>query len=209
MPPAPDAPDRPATPLRLRLATPADGAACAAVYGPYVRETAISFELEPPDAVEMSARIARTTERMPWVVAEIDGVIRGYAYAGRWRERAAYGWTGESAVYVDGEHRGLGIGRSSMRALLAILRAQGFHSVVAGVTAPNPASVALHVSLGFTRVGNFEAVGWKHGGWHGVEWFGLELAERAAPNPIRPLPVMLDAPEVLAALRDCANRLTP
>ena len=200
MPTATDAPERPATPFLLRLATPADGAACAAVYGPYVRETSISFELEPPDAAEMTARIARTTERTPWVVAEIDGVIRGYAYAGRWRERAAYGWTAESAVYVDGEHRGLGIGRSTMRALLAILRAQGFHSVVAGVTAPNPASVALHESLGFTRVGSFEAVGWKHGAWHGVEWFGLELVERAAPNPIRPLPMIRDAPEVRAAL---------
>lgn len=195
-----DASDRRAVPIRLRLATPGDGPGCAAIYAPYVRETSISFELEPPDGAEMSARIARTIERTPWIVAELDGVIRGYGYAGTWRERPAYGWTAESAVYVEDGHRGLGIGRSTMGALIAILRAQGFHSVVAGITSPNPASVALHLALGFMRVGNFEAVGWKHGSWHGVEWFGMELAGRTPPGSIRPLPEVREAPEIRAIL---------
>lgn len=186
--------------VRLRLATPEDGPGCLAVYAPYVRDTAISFELEPPDAGEMAGRIASTIERTPWIVADLDGVIRGYSYAGRWRERPAYGWTAESAVYVDGAFRGLGLGRATMAALIAILRLQGFHSVVAGITPPNPASAALHRSLGFTRVGLFEAVGWKSGTWHGVEWFGLELGERIEPAPIRPLAELRDGPDIRAIL---------
>ena len=191
---------RRAAPLRLRLATPDDGPACLAVYAPYVRDTAITFELEPPDPAEMSARIAKTIERTPWIVAEVDGVVRGYSYAGSWRERPAYSWTAESTVYVDGNHRGLGIGRATMVALLDMLRFQGFHSIVAGITPPNPGSVALHLSLGFERVGTFEAVGWKHGSWHGAEWFRAEIAERTEPASIRPLPEIRDSAEVRAIL---------
>ena len=205
MPTVTDASGRLSTPLRLRLATPDDGAACAAVYAPYVRDTAITFELEPPDAAEMSARIARITERTPWIVAEVDGIVRGYSYAGRWRDRPAYSWTAESTVYVDAAHQGLGIGRSTMVALIAILRLQGFHSIVAGITPPNPGSVSLHVALGFERVGLFEAVGWKHGAWQGAEWFRAEIAEREEPAPIRPLPDVRDSPEVRAIL-EAASR---
>jgi L-amino acid N-acyltransferase YncA len=188
----------------LRLATPADGEAVAAIYAPYVRDTAISFETQPPDGAEMAARIARTLERTPWVVAEVERVVRGYAYAGRFRERPAYDWSAETAVYVDLSARGTGLGRSTMSVLLAILRLQGFRYAVAGVTPPNPASVALHRSLGFERVGAFERVGWKFGSWHGVEFFDLELAPRVAgeaPPPIRPLPELLGTPGLVGALR--------
>ena len=188
------------TAIRLRLATPGDAAACLAVYAPFVRDTAISFEAEPPDVAAMAGRIAKTIERTPWVVAEIDGMIRGYAYAGRWRERAAYDWTAESAVYVDRDFAGRGLGRATMTALVGLLRHQGFHSVVAGITPPNPGSVALHAALGFRRVGLFEAVGWKFNAWHGVEWFELELGERGAAVPITPLPGIRDSAEVRATL---------
>jgi L-amino acid N-acyltransferase YncA len=187
----------------FRLATPADGDAIAAIYAPYVTGTAISFELTPPDGEEMARRIARTIERTPWVVAEVDGVVHAYAYAGRFRERPAYDWSAESAVYVDDAMRGAGLGRAVMTALLAILRLQGFHVVVAGITPPNPASVALHRALGFERVGMFEGVGWKLGAWQGVEFFQLELAPREAgraPEPIRPLPSLIGTPELAGAL---------
>lgn len=196
---------QPGAPPRVRLAAPGDGAACAAVYAPYVIDTSISFELVPPDGAEMAARIARTIERTPWVVVEVDGVVRAYAYGARHRDRAAYDWTVETTVYVDRDFARRGLGHAAMRAVLAILRLQGAHLAVAGVTPPNPGSVALHESLGFTRVGAFEAMGWKFGRWHGVEWFQLELAPREGePSPLVPLPALAGTPELEAALAGCA-----
>ena len=172
----------------VRLATVEDGAACAAIYGPFVEDTSISFELEPPTPDEMAGRIEKTTTRTPWLVVEVDGTVRGYAYGTRHRDRAAYDWTVESTVYVDRDFAGRGIGRAAMTALLEVLRLQGFHLVVAGITQPNPASTALHRALGFERIGEFGAIGWKDGRWHGVEWYGLELGPRdRPPAPIRPL----------------------
>jgi L-amino acid N-acyltransferase YncA len=189
------------TAIRVRLATPADGDACAAVYAPYVERTSISFELAPPTGAEMATRIARTVERWPWLVVEVDGVVQAYAYGTRHRERAAYDWTVETTVYVAEGFQGRGLGRAAMRALVAVLRLQGFHLAVAGVTAPNPGSVALHRSLGFERIGEFEAIGWKLDGWHGVEWFALELAPRdPVPDPVTPIPDLAGTPELAAAL---------
>lgn len=200
--------DRPLR-LEVRLATPRDGAACAAIYRPYVLDTPISFELRPPEAAEMAARIARVLERTPWVVAEVDGTVRGYAYATRHRERPAYDWTAETTVYVDREAHGRGVGRAAMTALIEILRIQGFHLAVAGITPRNPASSALHRALGFEQIGLFQAIGWKMGMWHGVEWFGLELGPRdAAPVPIRPLPEMVGAAALDDALRRAGTRLS-
>ena len=91
-------------------------------------------------------------------------------------------------MYVDRDFARRGIGRAAMTALLEILRLQGFHLVVAGITQPNPASTGLHLALGFERIGEFGAIGWKEGRWHGVEWYGLELGPRdRPPAPIRPL----------------------
>ena len=186
---------------RARLATADDGPACAAIYAPYVTDTSISFELEPPDGAEMGARIARTIERTPWVVVEVGGVVRAYAYATRHRERPAYDWTVETAVYVDPRLARVGLGRMAMRAVLAILRAQGAHLVVAGITLPNEGSVALHLGLGFERIGGFEAIGWKRGGWHGVDWFALELGPREdEPMPLIPLPGLAGTVTLAVAL---------
>jgi len=197
--PTPDADHAPR--VTLRLATPADGPACAEIYRPYVETTAVSFEVVPPDAAEMTARIVRITQRTPWIVAEVDGVVRAYAYGSRHRERAAYDWTVETTVYVAAGSRGLGLGRATMRALLEILRVQGFHLAVAGVTPPNPASIGLHLALGFQRIGLFPAIGWKFGTWHGVEWYGLELGPREpGPRPIRPIAELAGTPELNRAL---------
>ena len=186
---------------RARLASPDDGAACAAIYAPYVAETAVSFETMPPSAEDMAARIARTLERTPWVVVEVDGVVRSYAYATRHRERAAYDWTVETTAYVDRDFTRMGLGRIAMSAVLAILRLQGAHLAVAGITPPNPASVGLHEALGFERIGAFEAIGFKHGRWHGVTWYGLELGPRDDdPVPLVPLPAIAGSEAVAGAL---------
>jgi len=191
----------PAAARRVRLATAADGEACAAIYAPYVQRTAISFENVAPPGAEMAGRIERTTARSAWVVAEVDGVVRAYAYGTRHRERAAYDWTIETTVYVSEAFQGRGLGRMAMRSLIAVLRLQGFHLAVAGITAPNPGSITLHRSLGFARIGEFEAMGWKLDAWHGVEWFALELSPRdPIPDPVTPLPELVGTPELAAAL---------
>ncbi len=191
----------PADALTLRLATPDDAAACAAIYRPYVERSAISFELVPPDAEEMSRRITRVMERTPWVIAELDGVVHGYAYGSRHRDRAAYDWTVETTVYIDEAFPRRGIGRACMTALLDILRLQGFHLAVAGTTLPNDGSVGLHRALGFRHVGEYPAVGHKLGAWHGVDWYALELAPRANdPPPIRPITVLIGNRELEQAL---------
>jgi L-amino acid N-acyltransferase YncA len=192
--------------MHVRLATADDGPACAAIYAPYVTDTAISFELAPPDGVELADRIERTIARTPWVVIEVDGVVRGYAYAGRFRERPAYDWAAETTVYVDRAFQGRGVGHAAMRAVLAILQLQGFHVAVAGITPPNPGSVALHLRLGFERIGLFEEVGWKDGSWHGVEFFGLELSPREpTPAPVVPLPELAGSEGLERALGEAAT----
>jgi phosphinothricin acetyltransferase len=133
---------------------------------------------------------------------EVDGVVRAYAYATRHRDRPAYDWTAETTVYVDDAFQRRGLGRIAMRALVAVLRLQGFHLLVAGITAPNPGSFGLHRALGFTRIGEFEAIGWKDGAWHGVEFWGLELGPRdPVPDPVTPVAELLGTPELAAALR--------
>lgn len=162
----------------LRDADPADdAAACAAIYAPYVRDTAISFETEPPDAAELQRRIAETQRTHPWLVALADERVVGYAYAHPFRERAAYRFACEVSVYVDAGIRGCGVGRTLYDALLGRLRAAGLRTACAGVTMPNDASVALHTSMGFTAVGTYRRVGWKNGSWHDVAWFQKSLCD--------------------------------
>ncbi len=158
--------------------SPVDAAACAAIYAPYVRHTAISFEIEPPTAAEMTRRIAGA---ICWLVAERDGAVVGYAYATRHRERAAYRWACDVSVYVAGEEHGRGVGRALLETLLDTLATSGFRMACAGVALPNPASEGLHRSLGFVDVGVFRAIGWKHGAWHDVLWMQRHLGASDAP----------------------------
>lgn len=191
----------------LRLATPADAPAIAAIYAPYVTDTAISFELVPPDAAEMAARMEKIIVRTPYVVAELDGAVRGYAYGSRHRDRAAYDWTVETTVYVDRTIHRQGLGRRTMTAVLEILRLQGAHLAVAGITPPNPGSIGLHAALGFEHIGSFEAIGYKFGTWHGVEWMAMELGPRSsAPPPVVPLPELLATAEGAAAVEAILER---
>jgi len=113
--------------------------------------------------------------RYPWLAAEVDGRFAGYAKAGVWRERDAYARTAETGLYVADGLRGRGVGRALYAVLLQRLRAMGFHTVVAGVTLPNEASVRLHEAVGFRPVGVFHAVGHKFGAWHDVGFWELDL----------------------------------
>ena len=171
----------------IRVAVPADGEHVAAIYGPVVRDTAISFEIDPPTAAEMSERIARTIPMYPWFVAERGGRIAGYAYSGQHRERAAYRWSVDVSVYISPEARRSGLGRSLYMRLFEILKDQGFRSAFAGITLPNDASVALHETMGFQPVGIYREVGFKFGQWWDVGWWRLGLFQSPG-EPAEPIP---------------------
>jgi L-amino acid N-acyltransferase YncA len=168
----------------IRLASEHDAAAVAAIYAPFCEANVVSFEFAAPSRDEMADRIRTTTARWPWLVLERDGVVAGYAYAGRHRDRAAYQWAVDTTVYVGDGHRGCGVGRALYTALFGLLRSLGYFKACAGITLPNPASVGLHEALGFTRVGVYRGIGYKFGGWHDVAWYELALqAERDNPDP--------------------------
>lgn len=171
-----------------------DGPACAAIYAPFVAGSAVSFEDVPPDGAEFARRIALIWTRYPWLVAEDPGEVVGYAYASAYRERAAYRWAAEAAVYVADEHRGRGIGKRLYRVLFDLLGQQGIRTVCAGVTLPNRASVALHESLGFQPVGVYRRIGYKQGAWHDVGWWQLELPGPNEDPPSEPGPPVRLAP---------------
>lgn len=171
----------------VRDATADDAAACAAIYAHYVRETAISFESEPPTTAEMAERIANAQRQHAWLVAVVDGRVVGYAYATRFKERAAYDWSCEVSAYIDRDERGGGVGRALYTALFTRLVDLGYRSAAAGATLPNAASEAFHLAMGFEPVGTWRRIGWKHGQWRDVAWFQrpLGVGDPAAPPPPR------------------------
>ena len=149
----------------VRDATGADAAACAAIYAPYVRDTAITFELEAPTADEMAGRIAKAAASHAWLVLEDAGRVLGYAYGGPYKERAAYRTSVENSVYVATGQQGRGIGKLIVNELLRIARASGFHAVFARISGPSEASKALHASCGYAVVGTEREVGRKFNRW--------------------------------------------
>ncbi|HET8612025.1 MAG TPA: GNAT family N-acetyltransferase [Sphingomonas sp.] len=171
--------------MLIRPVRPEDAEALAAIYRPYVTDTVITFELDPPDAAEFHARIAHVTATHPWLVAERDGAVLGYAYAAPYRARAAYRWVAETAIYVAREARGGGIGAPLYAALLDELTARGFVAAMGVMTAGNPASAALHQRLGFRDVGVQPGIGFKHGGWRDVVFWQKDLAART-DHPVEP-----------------------
>src|SRR5688572_20416112 len=163
--------------MAVRPATDADAEACAAIYAPYVAESWISFELEPPGRDEMASRIADYGASHAWLVAEARGRVVGYAYGSPHRTRAAYASSCDVAVYVDPEHSRRGIGRALYDALLPALAGKGFHAAFAGIALPNDASVGLHEAMGFTPVGIYREVVWKLGQWRDVGWWQRLLSQ--------------------------------
>jgi L-amino acid N-acyltransferase YncA len=165
----------------IRDAVAADAERCAAIYAPYVRETAISFESEPPAAEEMARRIAEAQRAHAWLVLETDGEVIGYAYGGPFMARAAYQWATTVSVYLEQGRRRTGGGRALYEALFDRLAARGHRSALAGIALPNDASIGLHQALGFEPVGTYRRVGWKLGRWHDVAWYQRDLIEDAGP----------------------------
>lgn len=166
---------------RIRIAEPGDAAAIAAIYAPYVNDTAITFELEPPSVDEMGRRISAVLPAYPWLVALVGERIAGYVYAGRFSGRAAYKWSAEITAYLDPEFHRQGIGHRLYAALIGLLRKQGYHALYAGITLPNDASIGLHRAIGMSEVGIYREAGFKAGNWYDVSWFGMTISASVPP----------------------------
>jgi L-amino acid N-acyltransferase YncA len=168
--------------MKIRNANLDDAAAIAAIYGPIVAHTTISFELDVPSVDEMRSRIAKTLPALPWFVSEDDaGGVCGYVYAGKHRERAAYQWAVDTSAYVREDMRGQGVGRRLYEALLRRLAELGYYQAFAGIALPNAGSVGLHEAVGFKPLGVYRNVGFKRGAWHDVGWWQRELRPLDVP----------------------------
>jgi len=191
---------------RIRSVETSDADAVRDIYAPFVSDSATSFEAAPPDAAEMKKRIQDLRDQYPWLVFEEDGRVQAYAYASPHRARHAYQWSVEVSVYVHSVAHRRGIGRALYTTLFEVLRRQGYVNAYAGITLPNPASVQLHESMGFTTVGVFDRIGFKFGKWHDTAWLQLRLIQASAsvPDPI-PVNRFLDKESILSMFEGCAR----
>jgi L-amino acid N-acyltransferase YncA len=164
--------------LNIRQATEIDAPPLLAIYAPYVESTPVSFEAVVPSVEEFAGRIARSLSRWQWLVAEREGNIVGYAYGSAHRERVAYRFSVEVSAYLDPRFHRQGIGSALYRRLLEDLTAGGYCTALAGITAPNEASIGMHRSVGFELIGVFRHIGWKFDRWHDVAWMQRTLRER-------------------------------
>ncbi len=177
----------------IRMADPdRDAPAGSDIYRASVEDSVATFEVEPPGTEEMAERMRAILRRTAWLAAVSGDVVTGYCYAGPHRDR--------QRVPLVGQHLGLrsrgiprpGIGTALYERLLAILRRQGYANAYAGIALPNAASVALHEGIGMERVGVYRRVGWKHGAWHDVAWYGIRLGEppsEPSGEPREPVPL--------------------
>lgn len=162
----------------IRIARAEDAPAIAAIYAPFVEGSRISFEEQAPDAAEIARRMA--TPLHPWIVVEVDGRVVGYASTSPLRGRSAYRWSVETGLYLEPHSQGRGLGSRLLADHLRLLERQGFVTAIAGITLPNPSSVALHKKLGFVLSGVERGVGFKLGEWVDVGRWQRDLAPRTS-----------------------------
>lgn len=171
--------------FEIRLIQNTDHEAVLAVYQPYIEHTSITFEYDVPQSEAFLERIKNVTAGYPWLVCLQNNEVIGYAYASKYRDRVAYQWAAESAIYLkEGVHR-KGIARILYEALFQILCLQGYINLYAIITLPNVKSVGFHQAMGFQELGIFRKVGYKLGKWHDVIWFERHLMEHT-DNPSVP-----------------------
>lgn len=190
--------------LTIRAAAPEDAAALLEIYAPYVEKTAITFEYAVPSPEEFTGRIARTLERYPYLAAESEGEILGYAYAAPFKERAAYDWAVETTLYVREDAKRRGMGRALYAALERCLAAQGILNLNACVAVPEREdeyltrdSVEFHQRLGWRLAGEFFQCGCKFGRWYNMVWMEKHIGPHPAePPPVKPFPAVF-RPELL------------
>ena len=173
----------------VRLATVSDLPAILDISNWAALNTAANFAIEPETLDTWQTDYDETHEMFPWLVAADDlGDVIAFAKAGPWKGRCAYEWTAETTVYVMPDRHGDGIGTALYTRLVETLRAQGYRTLLGGITQPNPASVRLHEALGFRKVALLEGVGRKFDRWHDVGYWQLQLGDDdAEPTTIKPV----------------------
>ena len=177
--------------ITIRIATPADAPALAAIYKPYVETTDITFEYAAPSDAEFAARIAHTLERYPYLIAEEGGIALGYAYAGAFKSRPAYDWAVEVTVYVKMGFSGHGASTLLYTELERCLSMQNIINLNACITYPNEKSEAFHRKLGYKTVAHFTKCGYKSGAWKDMIWMEKIIGEHKADQPpVKPYPYM-------------------
>lgn len=176
--------------VTIRKATANDAAALLNIYEVYVRETAITFEYDVPSLEEFRSRIVHTLERYPYLVAEIDGAVAGYAYTGQFKDRAAYDWSVETSIYIDRSRQRCGIGRKLYEALEKISAMQNVLNMNACIAFPDNEddrlpldSVKFHENMGYTLVGEFHDCGCKFGRWYSMVWMEKLIGEHKSNPP--------------------------
>ncbi len=178
------------SPPTIRLAQQRDIAAILEISNWAAANTHANFAIEPETLDDWMDSWRATYENYPWLVAEVDDRVIGFAKSSPHRSRCAYAWSAEVSVYLRPEWHGRGVGKALYARLIPLLKNQGYVTLIAGIATPNPASQRLHESFGFRRVATFERVGWKFNKWHDVGYWQMALRDNAdAPPPERILSV--------------------
>lgn len=178
--------------MSIRMATVQDLPRILEIYGPYVENTAISFEYTVPTLEAFTQRFLRITQQFPWLVWEEDGRVLGYAYGSLPFQRAAYQWSAEASIYLCPQACGKGIGKQLYAALEQCLQKQGYRKVYAIITTANASSIAFHEAVGYRHTATMPDCGYKFGTWHGTVWMEKELNHWKTP-PREPIPFPLIA----------------
>lgn len=182
--------------IHIRIATASDAKELLEIYTPYVEETAISFEYDVPSLEEFKARITNTLQKYPYLVAEKDGEILGYAYTRAFVGRAAYDWSAETTIYLKNGKTKMGVGRMLYEALERISGAQNILNMNACIGYPDTEdehltmnSVHFHEHMGYRMVGMFHNSGYKFGTWYHMVWMEKIIGQHtSAPLPVIPFP---------------------
>lgn len=192
--------------MTIRIARSEDATAIHAIYAPSVIHGTATFETELPGVAAMRERLVARLAHYPWLVWEHAGEVLAYAYASRFRERAAYDWTAETSVYVREDAQRHGIARRLYGTLLDAMRLQGLTQAIGVITLPGEASVRLHASMGFESAGVWRQCGYKLGRWWDVGvWQKTLQPSPAQPSPVTPFAVLREHPALRQLLEAATN----
>jgi len=167
--------------MNIRKAQPSDTQAILDIYTPFIKDSPATFETEIPSLPDFQARIDQIQLNMPWIIAEVDGKIIGYAYSNDHRKRDCYRWTKELSVYLLPEAKGQGIAVKLYDELINQLQDLGINTVLAGITLSQEQSIKFHDKYGFKKIGVYRSVGFKNGQWHDVGWWELNIGNDKTP----------------------------
>ena len=174
--------------ITIRIARESDKEELLAIYAPYVKETAITFEYTVPTLEEFRERMTKTLMKYPYLVAVQETEILGYAYASEFKNRAAYDWAVETTIYVKQDSRKSGVGKKLYQALEEVLKQQHICNLYACIAYPNPGSIGFHERLGYQTIGHFSKCGYKFETWYDMIWMEKMISEHDLhPEPFKPI----------------------